>query len=261
MRSLLFHRAARSVLWLLLGLAALAFVPESSRAADCVSGRLSQVGPPPPGCTFGDGSLQVDSFGASGPPFNGEHNSIYFLTDPPETVGPAVQVSSGIDTCGANPPHTDPCAPEMASSQASGIAIAGPVNGGVSTTDGQPEIGHVVVSLLDPTVLGSGTISWTATMNPDGLGVQSSGTLDQSTPSYDFDLSGAPAQSVVASFTFTLTCTPVPCDPATNDASVFGVKINVTPAPEPGAAAGAVAALGLLAGLARRRGAPLQRRR
>ena len=252
MMRLVLGRAGKLAIGLALVLAAAA-APTAVRAADCVSGRLSDVGPPPPGCTFGDGTLQVDSFGASGPPFNGEHNSIYFFTAPPESLGPAVQVSSGIDTCGSSPPHTDPCAPEKASDQASGSNTAGPVTGGVSATDGLAEIGHVVVTLLDPMLLGSGTLSWIATMNPDGMGAQSSGTLDQNTPSFDFDLSSAPAKSVVAGFTFTLTCTPAPCDSATNDASVFGVKINVTPAPEPSAATAQAAALGLLAALARRR--------
>jgi|SRR5215813_981505 len=244
----------RLVLSLLLVLAA-GLGPSVTRAADCPSGRLNQIVFQPP-CTFGDGTLQVDSFVPSGTPpkgFDGEHNSIFFFTSPPEILGPAVQNSSGDNNCGPNQPHTDPCAPEKASDNKflPGISKASSI-GTVSTVSGLPEIGHVVVTMLDPMVLGAGTLSWSATVNPDGMGAVSSGELDQTTGSFDFPLA-QPAQSVTASYEFTLTCTPAPCDPTMNDASIFGIKINITPAPEPSAAAAQATALVLVAALARRR--------
>jgi hypothetical protein len=260
MTRIVFRRSKGTAIGVALALAALA-TPAAGAAPGCKNGRQSAflTNNPVLPCTFGVGDptnptdplhasdpLEVPSIPAFGVPFNGEHTSILFLNADP--LGPGVQNSSGLD-CGSN--HDTACMPQSASA---GTPTAS-VTPTVSTADGAAEITNVRVTMIDPAVFGTGTLSWSASVNPDGLGTMTSPTLDQNTTFYDFPLA-QPATSVAAGYAFTLGCGGA-CAAGVNDASVFGVKVNLT-LPEPDAAAGAVAALGLLAELARRRGTLLR---
>ena len=232
----------------------------SARAAGCIDGRQSKfLQNNAIGCTFGVGDptnasdpahasdpLKVPSFPAIGSAFNGEHTSILFLTDA-DPLGPGLQNSSGED-CGTG---TSPCKPESASDTPPGTKTV-TVTPTISTVSGNPEIAGVTVTILDPAVFGAGTLSWFASVNPDGIGTTTSATFDQNHPSTFFDLSSSPATSVAVGYSFTIGCGGT-CTAGVNDASVFGVKANFMVAPETSAGAAQATAIGLVAALARAR--------
>ena len=141
--------------------------------------------------------------------------------------------------------------PESTNDTPVGMKTADVTTPTISTVSGQPEITAVRVSLINPTVTGTGTVTWNASINPDNMGAMTIGPLDQNTPFHDFPLA-QPATSVTGGYSFMLGCGGT-CMAGVNDASVFGVKINVMLAPEPSAGASQVAALALLAGLTLRR--------
>jgi hypothetical protein len=247
-----------------LALALALAVPSTGWAATaCIDGRQSAflTNNPTLPCTFGAGDptdrsdplhasdpLQVPQIPAIVTPFNGEHTSILFLTDS-DPLGPGVQNSSGLD-CG--PGHTaGNCMPESASDVPAGTKVVN-VTPTVSTVSGNAEIKGVTVTIIDPMVFGTGTLSWSASVNPDNTGTTTSDTFDQTQTSTFFDLSASPAKSVAVGFQFTIGCGGT-CTAQVDDASVFGIKANFMLAPEPSSLAAQGAALGVLAALARRR--------
>jgi hypothetical protein len=52
---------------------------------------------------------------------------------------------------------------------------------------------HSTVTILDPAVVGSGRLGWSASVDPDGRGTMASSTFDHQTATF-FDLSASPAR-------------------------------------------------------------------
>jgi hypothetical protein len=168
-------------------------------ATPCIAGHHTVVIP----CTFDGGLLSLDAGIAEVGGGMGGHDTMVSFP------------GSGIEIiCVLNCPYKASDVPTGTSGTSTTFMI--------STVSGLPLIHDFSLTLLDPTVTGTGTISWS-------LGTVSG---DQ-TMDFGELIFNTPQSSITETFAITLSagCTPEPC--ASGNASVNGLLFNVSLVPEP----------------------------
>jgi len=169
----------------------------------CVAGHNTVVPP----CTFDGGVLSLDSANFTSGLHGGHHALVSFPNDP--AFGPGIQ--NAADIAGGNPPF-------MASDSTTSPGVSsGSLTLTFSTIDGAHLIDALRFSLINPVVIGTGSITWSF----------GSVSGDQTTSSGELDF--APVSSITETFAGSLIAG------ASGDAAIDGFRIDLrlVPVPEP----------------------------
>jgi len=176
----------------------------------CVSGHLTLVTP----CTFDGSILSLDS--APGLDIGGGGGGHHTLV---EFAGSTITITA--DLLNGNPPY------RASDNTTTGISsLMGTIT--VSTVSGSPLIGDLSLQLLSPSLIGTGTMSFsgTGTANLVALTGLPGSTFE--------DVSFAPTSSLTETFNFQLsTGCGAPSANCTGNAIINGLTIGVSLVPEP----------------------------
>ena len=205
------RKKARASAVMLLAVVCLLLTPSAwASEIACVSGHLTLVTP----CTFDGAVLSLDS--APGLDIGGGGGGHHTLV---EFAGSTISIMA--DLPNGNPPY------KASDNTTTGISsLMGTIT--VSTIGGLPLIGDLSLQLLSPSLIGTGTMSFsgTGTANLVALTGLPGSTFE--------DVSFAPTSSLTETFNFQLsTGCGAPSATCTGNAIINGLTIGVSLVPEP----------------------------